>query len=247
MANAPADETAERPAAAIVSPLPSMRLRGCTTDSESFRTIDLATEVELPLLPHCGAFAVVRSKHTHEGVDLYAPHGAPVAAVEAGRVVRIVDLTGPKAQSPWWLDTQAVMVASSSWVVCYGEVRARDDLRVGSDVDAGEVIGSGATVLAKDKGRPRAMLHFEMYRAGYEGMPVSWEPPELQRPEPLLDPTAQLLPLFASKGARAAGATPPAPATELAHGRTAHSLDGDAHPARAATDSSRAGVRGGSE
>lgn len=173
-----------------------MTLRGCTVDSDSFRAIDLASEVELPLPPHCGAFAVRRTKHTHEGIDLYAPHGAPVAAVEDGVVVHLDDFTGPKAGSAWWLDTQAIMVASEAWVVCYGEVRARDDLQVGSKVRAGEVIGTVATVLAKDKGRPRAMLHFEMYRSGYLGPPVTWEPPELPRPEPLLDPTEHLIHLF---------------------------------------------------
>lgn len=178
------------------NPLPTMRPRGLSSDSDSFRSIDLESEMQLPLAPHCGAFAVRRSKHTHEGVDLYAPHGTPVAAVEAGTVLRVVNFTGEKAGSPWWLDTQALMVASEAHVVNYGEIAVREGLEPGARVAAGEILGTISTVLAVDKGRPRAMLHFEMYAAGYDGPPAEWDPPDTPRPAALIDPTPYLRHLF---------------------------------------------------
>ncbi len=70
----------------------------------------------------------------------------------------------------------------------------------GSFVRSGEIIGTIATVLSKDKGRPMAMLHFELYEVGYrgeKGRPYSlWEPPERSQPPGLLDPTNLLMSIF---------------------------------------------------
>ena len=68
----------------------------------------------MPLIPvgpdHPGAFGVNRHLHVHTGVDLYAPHGSPVRAVEAGKVISIAWFTGPSINMPWWNDTRAVYI-----------------------------------------------------------------------------------------------------------------------------------------
>lgn len=171
-----------------LSPIPLSLV--ATRDSSSFREMPQGT-TGLPRAPHPGAFGVQRRHHVHEGVDLYVPEGTPVHAVEAGRVVRIEWFTGPKADTPWWLDTQAIFVEGASGVVVYGEITVLDHLKEGSSVQPGDLLGHVAVVLRQDKGRPTAMLHMELHAHGARSAPA-WEG---ARPETLLDPTPFLLPL----------------------------------------------------
>lgn len=169
-----------------LNPLPLKLLP--TSDSESFRV--MPTNVTgLPMHGHPGAFGVRRKNHTHEGVDLYAPQGTPVYAVEAGQVVRVAPFTGPKAGLPWWLDTSAVWVEGASGVVLYGELDPV--VSVGTLVVPGQLIGHVERVLVNDKGRPLAMLHLELHTA------QSREAPEWlvhdERPAVLRDPTPYLM------------------------------------------------------
>lgn len=168
-----------------------------TTDSESFAAMKEG-ETGLPLAPHPGAFAVRRKHHTHEGVDLYAPHGTPVSAVEAGVVLAVKPFTGPHAGPGLghWLDTWAVFVEGATGVVVYGEVTAA--VNVGERVTAGQLVGTVTTVLAKDKGRPRAMLHIELRERGNTA-DIEWLDAS-QHPSGLLDPTPFLM-TCASKSA----------------------------------------------
>lgn len=142
----------------------------------------------IPLTPHLGAFAAERTHHTHEGVDLYCPEGWMVVAVEAGTVVEISQFTGEGVGSPWWEDTQAVLVEGKSGVVVYGEIEPWG-LTVGDDVVPGDVIGFVKRVLKVDKGRPMSMLHLELHQPGTRIVPA-WES---IRPYTLLDPTPHLL------------------------------------------------------
>lgn len=159
-----------------------------TRDALSFASLP-SDQTGLPLHPHPGAFGFVRKHHTHEGVDLYAPEGTPVCAVEDGVVVRIEPFTGPSAQSPWWQDTDAVFVEGSSGVVVYGEIVPRGDLKEGMILQAGDMVGAVKAVLREDKGRPSAMLHLELHDKGARQAPA-WEH---ARPSTLLDPTDYLL------------------------------------------------------
>lgn len=134
-----------------------------------------------------GTFAAVRKHDIHTGVDLHCPAGSPVHAVEPGIIVSIVPFTGPDADSPWWLPTDAVMVAGPSGVVLYGEVVAPVDLRPGVTLAAGEVLGHVSRVLRNDKGKPTSMLHLELYAAGTT-QPVWWRLGE-PCPKELCDPT----------------------------------------------------------
>lgn len=161
-----------------------------TDDTLSFQQMP-AGVTGLPLAPHPGAYGVARQHHRHEGVDFYCAEGTPVHAVEDGVVVRVLAFTGPKADSPWWHDTDAVLVEGVSGVVLYGELAPT--VKEGAHVVAGQVIGHIVQVLREDKGRPMSMLHLELHAAGtrdcYEWTDATGKPPTLQ------DPTPYLLPL----------------------------------------------------
>jgi len=148
-------------------------------------------QLDVPIAGHPGSFGAVRKHDIHTGVDLYCEPYAIVAAVERGEVVKIEEFTGPKAGSPWWNRTLAVWVHSYDHdrTIVYGEVSPM--VEEGDSVEAGEHIALVRTVLKKDKGLPRTMLHFEMY----EGLPeeTAWWHHGQPRPTGLLDPTQLLL------------------------------------------------------
>lgn len=134
---------------------------------------------------HPGAFGVQRKHHVHEGIDLYAPEGTPVCAVEEGVVVAVMPFTGPAAGLPWWLDTDVVLVEGVSGVVAYGEIKSA--VTIGQPVTARQLLGHVVRVLRHDKGRPTCMLHLELHTAGTRETPP-WDVLEC-RPASLLDPT----------------------------------------------------------
>ena len=162
-----------------------------TSESESFKNIDIAKEVEIPLPPHPGAFGVTRKYHTHEGVDLYCLENEPVYAIQSGVVVAILKFTGPHAGTPWWNNTYAVAIESEAGIINYGELRPNDCLKLGSRVNRGELVGNIITVLSKDKGRPRNMLHLELYEPG-SILSQGWDV-GAPKPQGLLDPSNLLL------------------------------------------------------
>jgi len=138
---------------------------------------------------HPGAFGAVRKFDVHTGVDLYCPRNTPIFAVENGKVVEVEIFTGPRAESPWWHETSALLVEGDSGVVCYGEVET--SLKIGDKVKRGELIALSKQVLKKDKGKPMCMLHFELYQSGTDET-VWWKRDEPQ-PTNLLNPTGLLL------------------------------------------------------
>lgn len=146
---------------------------------------------KVPRSPEPGAFGAERSHDVHTGVDLYCEAGELVVAVEPGVVVSVEPFTGPKAESPWWNDTHAVVVRNDWWSIVYGELEPSGLPAVGTRVEAGQVLGAVARVLKHDKGRPTAMLHFEMYDNSFR-TPVWWKKGEA-KPEGLLNPTDLLL------------------------------------------------------
>lgn len=138
-----------------------------------------------------GAFGVERKHETHTGVDLYAPIGQSVVAVESGTVVKIERFTGPAAKSPWYLPTQAVLIAGRSGVVVYGEIRVSKGIKPGCKLRQGQQVGTVSPVLCKDKGNGVSMLHLEIYTEG-NTTTVTWPLGELQ-PMSLSDPTPLLV------------------------------------------------------
>lgn len=142
-----------------------------------------------------GTFGFVRKHHIHEGVDLYCPEGTRVAPVESGLVVSVIPFTGEHADppSPWWNETQAVLVEGPSGVVVYGEIIAH--VMAGQPVNTRTVIGRVRTVLKKDKGRPMSMLHLELHERGTRNA-FDWFIDQ-PRPPSLLDPTPHLIEMIA--------------------------------------------------
>ena len=143
----------------------------------------------VPIAPnHPGAFGIDRHLHVHTGVDLYTPHGSPVRATEAGKVISIAWFTGEVIAMPWWNNTRAVYIEGETGVFNYGEIQEVPGLKVGDTVKEGQIIGSVLTVLKKFKGRPMSMLHLELYDHGYTDTWGEWKIGE-PKPEHLKDPT----------------------------------------------------------
>jgi murein DD-endopeptidase MepM/ murein hydrolase activator NlpD len=146
----------------------------------------------IPIQPHPGAFGIERHNHNHTGVDLYAPYGTPVRAMERGKIIAIEWFTGPTVNMPWWNNTRAIYVEGMSGVINYGEIQEYTGLKVGDIVEEGRYIGYVVTVLRKYKGRPMSMLHLELYDHGYMDTWGEWK---IGQPKPvhLKDPTYLLL------------------------------------------------------
>lgn len=173
----------------MLFPLPNMKYRGITTDTNSFQNFNFTKEYELPLPPHPGAFGVQRKHHIHEGIDIYCGPDQLVVAMEGGTIINIEDFTGPKTGSPWWFDTQSVLIEGESGVILYGEISPMPYWKIGDRVLEGDLVGYVSRVLKKDKGRPRDMLHLEFHTPGTK---ESKEWIDL-KPETLLDPTELLM------------------------------------------------------
>lgn len=159
---------------------------GYTSDSDSFRHIDINTQLEIPTGNHVGAFGYVRKNHTHEGIDLYGYENDLVFSMFDGTIVKTGWFTGEPSGSPWWMDTQFVMIETEHGIINYGEMALEGSRTVGDSVSAGDMIGRLKPVLKTDKGRPTTMLHMELYDRIIE--PVEWNVGE-PKPDGLLDPT----------------------------------------------------------
>lgn len=145
----------------------------------------------LPLPPeHVGAFGAVRRFDVHTGVDLYCNEGDEVLSMEEGVVEEIFSFTGKHAGSPWWNDTFAVLIRGKSGYLLYGEIQPEVNIKRGLIVSEGQLIGTVATVLKKDKGLPMSMLHMELYNHHVKD-PVIWGLDGM-KPEGLEDPTTLL-------------------------------------------------------
>jgi hypothetical protein len=123
-----------------------------------------------------------------------------VFAVEDGEVISVENFTGPNADagregpSPWWNDTQAVLVKGKSGVVLYGELYPH--LEAGDRIMAGTRVGFARTVIKKDKGKPMCMLHLELYKP--HTVESVWWPLGTEQPDNLLDPTEHLVKAYSN-------------------------------------------------
>lgn len=160
-------------------------------DSNTAFLVSYKDTTEIPIATHPGSFGYVRKNHIHEGVDLYAEEGDDVVAIEKGIIRKIIPFTGEIANTPWWNNTYSIFVEHDGYMINYGELIPTNQLKEGDVVEAGEVIGHIRTVLLKDKGRPMAMLHIEMYKPDAVAPVTEWTL-NTNKPEYLLDPTELL-------------------------------------------------------
>ena len=152
----------------------------------------------IPVGHHPGAFAYRRRVSHHTGVDLYTVEGEPVHAMEDGIVTSIEHFTGAQDKSPWWENTDAVVIEGKSGAICYGEIIPNPLLAIGSEVKRGDLVGKVTPVVHKGRERPdipghsRSMLHIEYYKPARKKASDTWE---LDKPmhEYMIDPTPYLL------------------------------------------------------
>lgn len=131
------------------------------------------------------AFGALRKYDIHTGVDLFCDVGQEIHAMEDGIVINVIPFTGDHAGSPWWNDTDAVMIKGKSGVILYGEIKTT--LKKNDLVKENDIIGKVVRVLKKDKGLPVTMLHLELYDHSITE-PVWWfkhgiQPHELKDPK----------------------------------------------------------------
>lgn len=150
----------------------------------------------IPATSHPGSFGVKRKKSVHTGLDLYADVDSVVVPVEDGIVVGIEPFTGPKDGSPWWQDTECVLVEGASGVVCYGEIEST--VCKGQPVFRGNTcIGRVRAVIPSDPKRQHpeidgwkpSMLHIELYPHGRYTPSTGFE----ENVDILQDPTQYLI------------------------------------------------------
>jgi murein DD-endopeptidase MepM/ murein hydrolase activator NlpD len=116
----------------------------------------------------------VRKGLRHGAVDLMAPPGTPVLAIDDGVVIG-----GP---SPFFRGTYALEVKHPSFVARYSEIARNTEVRVGSLVKAGQVIAYVGDQPGHD------MLHLEMFAGTVDGVLTQKGKP-FDRREDLIDPT----------------------------------------------------------
>lgn len=149
-------------------------------------------ETEIPILPHPGAFGKIRKNHIHEGVDLYCENMDEVFSMLDGTIIGIFKFTGEHIGSPWWNNTWSILIKHHNFTLNYGEIIPINTIKPGDKINEGQLLGNVTTVLKKDKGRPRNMLHLEMYENVVDVPAMEWAL-DKEKPKNLLDPTELLL------------------------------------------------------
>lgn len=126
-------------------------------------------------------------KGKHCGIDIYAPAGSKVVAIEDGIIVRVSDFTGYPS-SPQWRKTWYIMVEhNDKRVAVYGELR-KPKLKKGKIIMAGQLMGYVSKVLYGKNDYGSSMLHFELHKKGSR-IATDWYQ---KRPKHLINPTNYL-------------------------------------------------------
>ena len=185
------------------------------TKEELFWHFPLKKYRGIPINNHPGAFGFRRKRCHHSGVDLYTDEGADIFAVEAGKVVGIEHFTGPQDSTPWYENTEAILIEGKTGVVCYGEMiprgynptsfaSAMNRIAVGDWVKKGGYIGRVTPVIPVGReqaypGWSRSMLHLELYKHGTHECSHRWHLDAEMHPY-LIDPTPFLREALAITG-----------------------------------------------
>jgi murein DD-endopeptidase MepM/ murein hydrolase activator NlpD len=115
----------------------------------------------------------------HAGVDLYAPVGTPIYALDDGEVIQNL--------YHFYLGTYALEIRHPNFVARYGEIRqdVPRELKRGARVRKGQLIGHVGHL----QGLNMSMLHLEIYSGTGAGeLTVAANRPYMRRAD-LLDPT----------------------------------------------------------
>lgn len=184
----------------LLAPLFPVKLNyvGESSDSNSYLKIHVGVDVELPLEVHVGGYGFVRTRHVHEGVDLYTFAGEKIYACESGTLLSKGHFTGTHVDTPWWNDTQFIAVehqgagCRTGYANMYGELMFDPEIEnapIGTSIKKGQCIGYVKPVLLKDKGRPMSMLHFEQHSNPKE---IEWDATYINGPLYTMNPTEYL-------------------------------------------------------
>ena len=142
---------------------------------------------KVPKAGEAGYFGVKRKFDIHTGIDLYTEEGEPVYSLYHGTIVAIENFTGESAGSPWWNETNSVLVENEHGVILYGELEPNPNIKIGDVIEPDTLLGNVKRVLKKDKGKnPTSMLHIEHYTVGTRES-VWWNIGS-EQPENLLNP-----------------------------------------------------------
>ena len=128
-----------------------------------------------------GTFWEDRGDRYHCGIDIYAPEGSDVIAVEAGMILEVGLFTSPQEAVHWNLTYYILIRHQNGFIAKYAELRSVSVKR-GDRVEAGQVIGAVGSVLNSRKitsasplyvrrlhrNGNGSMLHFELYKESYE-------------------------------------------------------------------------------
>jgi murein DD-endopeptidase MepM/ murein hydrolase activator NlpD len=115
----------------------------------------------------------------HAGVDLYAPVGTPVYAMDDGEVIQNL--------YHFYRNTYALEVRHPSFIARYGELRQDipRELRKGAPVKRGQLIG----YVGQLQGLNMSMLHLEIYSGAANGQLTVDTNLPFKRRSDLIDPT----------------------------------------------------------
>lgn len=163
---------------------------------------------EIPRNGSPGSFWEDRNDRFHCGVDLYAPAGAEILAIDGGKILDIGVFTNPN-ENTYWNETSYVILKSSEGIMYkYAELE-KVEVKLGQIVIPGHPIGKVGTainsenVTSKDPFYIReliyknqlSMLHLEIYKS-----PIMEVRPYsggnflgTYRPSSLLDPNIYLV------------------------------------------------------
>ena len=169
-------QAAPAPSPAAPRQLPSVRDRGDAQGAELLAQRPLEVPV-VGIAPSALAdhFRQSRGERKHEAIDILAPAGTPVVAVDDGKVVKLFT-SKPGGLTVYQYDPEGRLAYYYAHLQRYAE-----GLREGADVQRGQVIGYVGSTGNANPATPH--LHFAVFRLG---TPAKWWEGEAVNPYPAL-------------------------------------------------------------
>jgi len=179
-AEAPAPESVAAPPAPVVAAVPTVAPAAPppaarSTDDADGAQLLAQRPLQVPVVGVAPAdlrdsYEQGRGARTHEAMDILAPTGTPVVAVDDGRIAKLFD-SKPGGLTVYHFDPQGKLAYYYAHLDRYAA-----GLREGMEVKRGEVIGYVGTTGNADPGTPH--LHFAVFKLGpekrwWEGEPVN--------------------------------------------------------------------------